>query len=179
MGICVSANKRKKEIVVNRKNKNENENSINESNDNNKENRENNENDLINKSEDKDKEKEKEKKSDNKSDGGGIISADSDKNSDEEKEDTNPKNKKEKEKNNNIINKDIIVNYRYNSKTEFQEVFKSNDNISSLFDVLLEKKSKYAEYDLTTNEYLSLSSKLNEKIGNIFPNIDSIEKINS
>ena len=122
------------------------------------------------------KKKKKKKKSDNKSDGGGIISADSDKNSDdEEKEDTNQKSKKEKEKNNNIINKDIIVNYRYNSKTEFQEVFKSNDNISSLFDVLLEKKSKYAEYDLTTNEYLSLSSKLNEKIGNIFPNIDSVE----
>lgn len=171
MGICISANKKKKDIVVNRKNKNENENNINEINDNNKENRESNENDLINKSEDKDKEK----KSDNKSDGEGIISADSDKNSDDGKEDTNQKSKKEKEKNNNIINKEIIVNYRYNSKTEFQKVFKSNDNISSLFDVLLEKKSKYAEYDLTTNEYLSLSSKLNEKIGNIFPNIESTE----
>ena len=165
MGVCFSATK-KKEIVVKQKNQNQNENSINEN-----DNKEKKENDLINKSEDK------EDKNDNKSNKNSIISEESDKNSDEDREDTNKKNKKEKEKekNNNIISKDIIVNYRYNAKTEFQEVFKSNDNISSLFDILLEKKSKYAEYDLTTNEYLSLSSKLNEKIGNIFPNMDNVE----
>ena len=40
---------------------------------------------------------------------------------------------------------------------------------------MLVKKSKYAEYDLTTNEYLSLSSKLNEKIGTIFPDTENVE----
>ena len=56
-----------------------------------------------------------------------------------------------------------------NWKTEFEQLFKTKDNISNLFDVLLEKKSKYAEYDLIANDKISLSTKLNEKIGDIFP----------
>ena len=75
----------------------------------------------------------------------------------------------------NFSNPDIIINYLNNGKTEFQEVFKTNDNISNLFDILLMKKSKYAQYDLITNEELSLSSKLNEKIGTIFPNTENAE----
>ena len=89
--------------------------------------------------------------------------------------DNQKKNKSKKKMNDINNNSKIIVNYCSNGKTEFQEVFKSDDNISNLFDILLIKKSKYAEYDLTTNEYLSLSSKLNEKIETIFPKVESID----
>ena len=158
MGICTST-KKNKEIRANQRNERRNE-QKNETEDNNqkKDNKE--ENNSINKNEE-DKNNNEEKKS-------NIISDDSD----EEKSDQNEKKEKN---NNNIINKDIVVNYCNNGKTEFQEVFKSEDNISSLFDILLLKKRKYAEYDLTTNEYLSLSSKLNDKIGKIFENKDNIE----
>jgi hypothetical protein len=54
---------------------------------------------------------------------------------------------------------DIIINYMSNGKTEFEQLFKTKDNISNLFDVLLEKKSKYAEYDLIANDKISLSTK--------------------
>ena len=114
-----------------------------------------NEND-INKNEENNKKDNKENKS------SSNIYEDSRKNLDEEKK---YKNKNSK----------IIINYCFNGKKEFQEVFNSNDNISSLFDILLFKKSKYSEYDLSTNEYLSLSSKLNEKIGKIFENMENIE----
>jgi hypothetical protein len=58
---------------------------------------------------------------------------------------------------------------------EFQQVFKTNDKISSLFDILMEKKGKYAEYDLKTSKHLSLSTKLNEKIDSIFPDEESVD----
>ena len=70
---------------------------------------------------------------------------------------------------------DIIINYMSNGKSEFEQIFKTEDNISNLFDILLEKKSKYAEYDLITNEKINLSTKLNEKIANIFPNTENAE----
>ena len=76
------------------------------------------------------------------------------------------KNSREKEEKENYP--DIIINYMSNGKSEFEQLFKTKDNISNLFDILLEKKSKYAEYDLIVNDKISLSSKLNEKIGNIF-----------
>ena len=76
------------------------------------------------------------------------------------------KNSREKEEKESYP--DIIINYMSNGKSEFEQLFKTKDNISNLFDILLEKKSKYAEYDLIVNDKISLSSKLNEKIGNIF-----------
>ena len=50
-----------------------------------------------------------------------------------------------------------------------------SDNVSNLFDILLEKKSKYAEYDLIVNDKISLLTKLNEKIGSIFPQTEKGE----
>ena len=77
------------------------------------------------------------------------------------------KNSNEKEEKDNYP--DIIITYMFNGKSEFEQTFKTKDNISNLFDILLEKKSKYAEYDLIVNDKISLSTKLNEKIGSIFP----------
>ena len=165
MGVCISASKKNKEIKSNaKKHNNQKKNEEEEKEEKNEELNNKNDNSISN-NEDKENNKNNEENKNNKS----IISEDY-----EENEDKNKKDKKQKE-HNNMINKEIIVNYQCNSKTEFQEVFKSNDNISSLFDILLEKKSKYAEYDLTTNEYLSLSSKLNEKIGTIFPDEENVE----
>ena len=157
MGVCTST-KKNREIKAKQRNEQKKEN-------------ENDTNNLINKDNKEEKDsnnKNEEDKKDDEENKSNIISEDS---SDEEKKDK----KKENENNNNNINSEITINYCFNGKTEFQEVFKTNDNISSLFDILLEKKSKYAEYDLTTNEYLSLSSKLNEKIGKIFENMESVE----
>ena len=111
-----------------------------------------------------DKNKENEENKENKKNKSLI----SEKNSDENLEEKN----EEKEKNEYP---DIIINYMSNGKSEFEQIFKTEDNISNLFDVLLEKKSKYAEYDLITNEKINLSSKLNEKITNIFPNTENAE----
>lgn len=77
------------------------------------------------------------------------------------------KNSNEKEEKDNYP--DIIITYMFNGKSEFEQTFKTKDNISNLFDILLEKKSKYAEYDLIVNDKISLSTKLNEKIGSVFP----------
>jgi hypothetical protein len=164
MGICTSTKKQNKEIKANQRNQKSKENDTNENKNINKDDKE---NDSVNNNEDKEKKSNNEEKKDN-----SMISEDSNKNSDEESE--NKKKKEQKEINNTKKSK-IIINYLFNGKTEFQEVFKTSDNISSIFDILLEKKSKYAEYDLTTNEYLSLSSKLNEKIGTIFPNSETVE----
>ena len=164
MGICTSTKKQNKEIKANQRNQKSKENETNENKNINKDDKE---NDSVNNNEDKEKKSNNEEKKDN-----SMISEDSNKNSDEESE--NKKKKEQKEINNTKKSK-IIINYLFNGKTEFQEVFKTSDNISSIFDILLEKKSKYAEYDLTTNEYLSLSSKLNEKIGTIFPNAETVE----
>jgi len=70
---------------------------------------------------------------------------------------------------------DIIISYLSNGKTEFEQTFKTKDNVSNLFDILLEKKSKYAEYDLIVNDKISLLTKLNEKIGSIFPQTEKGE----
>ncbi len=163
MGVCTST-KKHKEIKVNQ-------------NKNNQEKKENDSNSNIDdidkeKNEDNKKDEEKENNKEEEKEKSSIISDDSDKKSKEEKDKEEKKNKKQE---NNLINTDIKINYYFNGKIEFQEVFKTNDNISDLFDILLEKKSKYAEYDLTTNEYLSLSSKLNEKVGKIFQNLDEAD----
>jgi hypothetical protein len=169
MGICTST-KKNKEIKANQRNslkkeidKKENLNESKESKESNdeskkksEENEENEQNDLIKNDEDE------KKKNDS------LLSKDS------ENEDEDENNNKKKNRSDDK-GKQIIINYRMNGKTEFQEVFKTIDNISNLFDILLVKKSKYAEYDLTTNEYLSLSSKLNEKIGNIFKDVEDAE----
>jgi len=106
-------------------------------------------------------EKNKRNNSDNK-ENKKNISIISEKNSD--------KNSEEKE---NIT--DIIINYMLNGKSEFEQVFKTADKISNLFDILLEKKNKYNEYDLIANDTVHLSTKLNEKIGDIFPNTENAE----
>ena len=77
--------------------------------------------------------------------------------------------------NENFTNPDILINYLYKGKSEFEQIFKTKDNISNLFDILLEKKSKYSEYDLITSENINLSTKLNEKIGTIFPDTENAE----
>ena len=83
------------------------------------------------------------------------------------------KNSNEKEEKDNYP--DIIITYMFNGKSEFEQTFKTKDNISNLFDFLPEKKSKYAEYDLIVNDKISLSTKLNEKIGSIFPKTEKAE----
>ena len=95
---------------------------------------------------------------------GSLIS---DKNSDE-KDIKSP----EKEKNNYP---DILINYMSNGKLELEQIFKTEDKVSNLFDILLEKKSKYAEYDLIANDKVSLLDKINEKISTIFPNTENAE----
>ena len=151
--ICTSVNKKDKEkkqvIEINRRDsqKTEHEKNSNTGNENEK--------DKTNKA-----------KNTNRSEDSDIISGD-DERSIKKKEAANEQKK--------ISNPDIIISYLNNGKTEFQEVFKTNDNISSLFDILLMKKSKYAQYDLIANEELSLSTKLNEKIGTIFPNTENVE----
>jgi hypothetical protein len=156
--ICTSVNKKDKKstIVANRKDSEriENDNSIKADNTNPIKNTEDKKNEPNNTS--------RSKQSD-------MISENDDENS------GNREISKPKKEQNNFSNPDIIISYLDNGKTEFNEIFKTNDNISSLFDILLEKKSKYAQYDLITNEELSLSSKLNEKIGNIFPNTENAE----
>ena len=109
----------------------------------------------------------------------------SDKNSD------NNNNNKENKKNISIIQEknseknseendkenitDIIIKYMLNGKLEFEQVFKTADKISDLFDKILEKKSKYNEYDLIANDTINLSTKLNEKIGSVFPDTENAE----
>ena len=132
----------------------------------------------------KDEEKKEEKKEENKEENkDSNFSEESDKDSSAENKNKKKEKEKEKEKNKNNNKKeeededndapDITINYLNNGKAEFQQVFKTNDNISSLFDILLEKKGKYAEYDLITNKHLSLSTQLNEKIDSIFPEEES------
>ena len=70
---------------------------------------------------------------------------------------------------------DIIINFMFNGKSEFERAFKTADKISDLFDALLEKKSGYNEYDLIANDTVYLSTKLNEKIGNVFPDTENAE----
>ena len=145
--ICGSTNRKEKVISSNQLKKKE-------ENINNKEN-----NNLID-SENNEKDKEKENGS-NKSNN----------------ESFNSQKISKKNTHDNFPNPDIIINYLNKGKSEFEQIFKTKDNISSLFDILLEKKSKYSEYDLIANENIKLSSKLNEKIGKIFPDTENAEVI--
>ena len=67
-----------------------------------------------------------------------------------------------------------------NKEQEYTEKVKSSEKISYLFSLISKyKKKKYSEYDLLTNEeneegHISLSSKLNEEIGAIFPNKETV-----
>ena len=166
MGICTST--KKKEVKANEKN------------DEKKEKEKENDDDSLDRSKkDKDKknenEKDEEKKEENKD---SNISEDSEKDSTNEnkkKEKEKNKNKKKEEEDDNEDVPDLTIKYLYNGKAEFEQVFKINDNISSLFDILPEKKGKYAEYDLITNEHQSLSTKLNEKIEVVFPDEETVE----
>ena len=161
--ICTSVNKKEKKDIIRSNSRNsqrkENENSS----------IANNNNSIIKHEDEKDNKKEQKNSNTNRSKDSEMIS------SDEEESKANKKNNKPENDENYFSNPDIIISYLNNGKTVFQEVFKTNDNISNLFDILLMKKSQYAQYDLIANEELSLSSKLNEKIGTIFPNTENAE----
>ena len=150
MGMCCTATTKPNRIIqANKISKNNEENNKNIKDSNN----------LID-TESKEKEKEKEKEKNNSNDNDSLI---------------NSQNISKKNSSENFQNSDIIINYLFKGKSEFEQVFKTKDNISNLFDILLEKKSKYSEYDLITNDNLNLSSKLNEKIGKIFPDTENAE----
>ena len=162
-GICTSVNKKKQIIEAKRRTSQKSEIEDNKN--------ANTNNSIIKKKDEKENKNEQKHNNTNRSKESDMISDE-----DDESGDNRKKNKKENGKDIiNFSNPDIMISYLNNGKTEFQEVFKTNENISSLFDMLLMKKSKYAQYDLITNEELSLSSKLNEKIGTIFPNTENAE----
>jgi len=164
MGVCTSTKERKDVIQANKKGKKEDNtkgDKINEINDDNKKN-------II---EEKGEEKKgKEGNNEEKNNEEENMSKESKILSDEESENDKQKSNKNKDKGN-----DIMINFINNGKVELTKAFKSNDNISFLFDFLFEKKSKYEEFDLTTSENLSLLQKLNEKIGKIFPDVDNVD----
>ena len=115
------------------------------------------------KEEDKDKEKEKEENGAQKS-------------KEEEKNEDN----KEKEKKGNVKIFPEITFKIENKDQEYTEKVKSTEKISYLFTLISKyKKKKYSEYDLLTNDeeedgHMSLSSKINDEIGSVFPNKENV-----
>ena len=136
---------------------------------------------------DKDKEEEKKDKDNDKKD-----SKTDEKDKEKEKEGNEEKNSKEeenKEKNsttneNNEEKKEEKkevkifpeINFTIENKdNEYKEKVKSSEKISYLFTLISKyKEKKYSEYDLLTEEEICLSSKLNEEIGSVFPNQESV-----
>ena len=108
---------------------------------------------------------------------------------DKEKKEGNEKEeeKNEEEKKNNEDNKnkedikiypEITFKIEHKDK-EYTEKVKSTEKISYLFSLISKyKQKKYSEYDLITNDdeenHVSLSSKLNEDIGPVFPNKETV-----
>ena len=178
MGVCTSTKKKDVKANTNNEEKKEKEKENADSLDGSKIDKDSKNENEKEKDEEKDEEKKEEKKEENKD---SNFSEESDK--DSTNENKNKKKEKEKSKNNNKKEEededndatDITINYLNNGKAEFKQVFKTNDNISSLFDILPEKKGKYAEYDLITSKNLSLSTQLNEKIDSIFPDEESAD----
>ena len=115
-------------------------------------------------------------------------------NKDEENKDKNKTDSKEgdkekdgkKEENNqekkNLENAKIYPEITFkieNKDNEYTEKVKSSEKISYLFNLISKyKKKKYSEYDLIIDdeeeENISLSSKMNEEIGSVFPNKETV-----
>ena len=121
--------------------------------------------------------KDKDKK-DEKEEGKEKEGNDTQKSKEEENKDKNEDNK-EKEKKDVKIFPEITFKIE-NKDQEYTEKVKSTEKISHLFTLISKyKKKKYSEYDLLTIEegedgHVSLSSKLNDEIGSVFPNKENV-----
>ena len=121
--------------------------------------------------------KDKDKK-DEKEEGKEKEGNDTQKSKEEENKDKNEDNK-EKEKKDVKIFPEITFKIE-NKDQEYTEKVKSTEKISHLFTLISKyKKKKYSEYDLLTDEegedgHVSLSSKLNDEIGSVFPNKENV-----
>ena len=121
--------------------------------------------------------KDKDKK-DEKEEGKEKEGNDAQKSKEEENKDKNEDNKKKKKKDVKIFPE---ITFKIENKDqEYTEKVKSTEKISHLFTLISKyKKKKYSEYDLLTDEeeeegHVSLSSKLNEEIGSVFPNKENV-----
>jgi hypothetical protein len=143
-----------------------------------------NQKDKDNKEEENNKDK-KDSKDENKEKEGN----DAQKSKDDENKEKNSSSKTEKE--NNKGNKEQEekgdakvfpeITFKIENKDqEYTEKVKSSEKISYLFTLISKyKKKKYSEYDLITDEededgHISLSSKLNDEIGLVFPNKETV-----
>ena len=119
---------------------------------------------------------------------GAICTSTKDKNvkaNEKEKNKEEEKNTEEKKNNedNNIkaetkVFPEITFTIEHKDK-EYTEKVKSSEKISHLFSLISKyKKKKYSEYDLITSDdeenQVSLSSKLNDDIGSVFPNKETV-----
>jgi hypothetical protein len=103
-----------------------------------------------------------------------------DKNTEEKTEkEKNEENKEQEKKVEVKIYPEITFNIQ-NKDQDYTEKVKSSEKISYLFTLISKyKKKKYSEYDLLTDDenedgHISLSSKLNEEIGSLFPNKETV-----
>ena len=133
----------------------------------------------------KEKDKDKNKKEENKDKENKDGNPD-----DKEKKEGKEPNEEEKnteEKKNNEENKDkgdvkIFPEITFkieNKDKDYTEKIKSTEKISYLFSLISKyKQKKYSEYDLITNDdeenQVSLSSKINDEIGSVFPNKETV-----
>ena len=124
---------------------------------------------------DKDKEKKDSKDDDKEKEGkeGQKEEENKDKNSPKKTDNNEDKNQEKKAF--------PVITFKIENKDqEYTEKVNSSEKISYLFNLISKyKKKKYSEYDLLTNEenqdgYVSLSSKLNEEIGSVFPNKETV-----
>ena len=91
-----------------------------------------------------------------------------------EKMDSNIKEIKEDEKENELTSREITFKIT-NQDKEYTEKVKITEKISHLFSLISKyKNSKYSEYDLLFQEDVSLASRSNEEIGQVFKNEDNI-----
>ena len=123
-------------------------------------------------------EKDKDKK-DSKEEGKEKEGNDDQKTKDEENKDKNEDNKEKEKKSDVKIFPEITFKIE-NKDQEYTEKVKSTEKISYLFALISKyKKKKYSEYDLLTDEeeedgHVSLSSKLDDDIGSVFPNKENV-----
>ena len=123
-------------------------------------------------------EKDKDKK-DSKEEGKEKEGNDDQKTKDEENKDKNEDNKEKEKKSDVKIFPEITFKIE-NKDQEYTEKVKSTEKISYLFTLISKyKKKKYSEYDLLTDEeeedgHVSLSSKLDDDIGSVFPNKENV-----
>ena len=103
-----------------------------------------------------------------------------DKNNEEKNDKEKKEENKEQEKKVEVKIYPEITFKIENKDQDYTEKVKSSEKISYLFTLISKyKKKKYSEYDLLTNDenedgHISLSSKLNDEIGSVFPNKESV-----